>query len=90
MKFNRSLHKQLLGIALSTSVVLLTQPAHAQPPATHKTQNVIVVMMDGMRWQEVFRGADPNLIAIQGPKWVGDPDKMAADEQAKYLRPTPA
>jgi hypothetical protein len=47
-------------------------------------------MMDGMRWQEVFRGADPRLIAIPGPKWVGDPDQMGAHAKALYLRPTPA
>jgi hypothetical protein len=28
----------------------------------HKTQNVIFVMTDGLRWQEVFRGADASLI----------------------------
>ena len=28
----------------------------------HKTGNVIFVMTDGLRWQEVFRGADSNLI----------------------------
>jgi hypothetical protein len=28
----------------------------------HKTQNVIFVMTDGLRWQEVFRGADAALI----------------------------
>ena len=30
-------------------------------PAAHKTQNVIFVMTDGLRWQEVFRGADAAL-----------------------------
>jgi len=30
--------------------------------AEHKTQNVIFVMTDGLRWQEVFQGADPALI----------------------------
>ncbi|WP_184548806.1 alkaline phosphatase family protein [Mucilaginibacter sp. FT3.2] len=28
----------------------------------HKTQNVIIVTIDGLRWQEVFRGADSALI----------------------------
>jgi hypothetical protein len=34
----------------------------AEVPAGHKTENVIVVMIDGMRWQEVFRGADLELL----------------------------
>ena len=29
--------------------------------AAHKTENIIFVMTDGLRWQEVFRGADPAL-----------------------------
>jgi Type I phosphodiesterase / nucleotide pyrophosphatase len=28
----------------------------------HKTQNIIFVMTDGLRWEEVFRGADPQLL----------------------------
>ncbi len=58
--------------------------AAAQVPPAHKTQNVIVVMIDGMRWQEVFRGADPALLATTGPKWLGDPQKMAAQAQQQY------
>lgn len=30
-------------------------------PAAHKTHNVIFVMTDGLRWQDVFRGADAAL-----------------------------
>ena len=38
--------------------------AAALPAApAHKTRNVIFVMTDGLRWQEVFRGADASLIA---------------------------
>jgi hypothetical protein len=35
--------------------------AAAQSP--HKTQNVILVMTDGLRWQEVFKGADAGLLS---------------------------
>ncbi len=28
-----------------------------------RTRNVVLVMVDGLRWQEVFRGADPALVA---------------------------
>jgi hypothetical protein len=34
----------------------------AQPAEKHATQNVIFVMTDGLRWQEVFRGAESSLI----------------------------
>jgi len=36
--------------------------AAARQLATYKTENIIFVMTDGLRWQEVFRGADPALM----------------------------
>ncbi|CAN5269765.1 hypothetical protein BH11BAC6_BH11BAC6_11710 [soil metagenome] len=30
--------------------------------AQHKTENVVIVTLDGMRWQEVFKGADSAII----------------------------
>jgi hypothetical protein len=58
----------------------------AQAPAAHKTENVIVVMIDGMRWQEVFRGADPELIKTLGPDALGSPQERAARAQQLYWR----
>jgi len=34
----------------------------AQAPAGHKTRNIIFVMTDGLRWQEVFGGAEESLM----------------------------
>ena len=34
----------------------------APAPKRHQTENVIFVMTDGLRWQEVFRGADASLM----------------------------
>ncbi|MDR3717662.1 MAG: hypothetical protein P4K98_02595 [Bryobacteraceae bacterium] len=36
--------------------------ASGAPPATHETQNIIFVMSDGLRWQEIFHGADATLM----------------------------
>jgi hypothetical protein len=60
--------------------------AAAQAPAAHKTQNVIVVMMDGMRWQEVFHGADAELLKVPGPDSLGDAKERAAGAQKLYGR----
>jgi hypothetical protein len=30
--------------------------------AQHKTENLVIVTLDGMRWQEVFKGVDPAII----------------------------
>jgi Metalloenzyme superfamily len=41
-----------------------------------KTRNVILVVSDGLRWQEIFTGADPNLVDEKhGGIWA-DPDKL--------------
>ena len=71
-------------------MVFAAHTGGAQVPTEHKTQNVIVVMIDGMRWQEVFRGADAELIKTLGPKWFGHPDELAADAEKQYGRPTAA
>ena len=42
-----------------------------------KTQNVILVIADGVRWQEIFTGADPTLLTDAGGNWT------AADELKK-------
>ncbi len=55
-----------------------------QPPPARKTRNVILVTLDGMRWQEVFRGAEKSLI--------NKPDGNVEDIPAlkkKFWRETP-
>src|ERR1700710_2226184 len=45
------------------SLLLLTLATIPQLFAqSHKTQNVIIVTLDGLRWQELYRGADSALI----------------------------
>jgi hypothetical protein len=45
--------------SLLLSILAVTALAQAQQT---KTKNLIVVTLDGMRWQEVFRGADKDLL----------------------------
>lgn len=79
--------KQLMSAAL-LSALACGSLGHAQALAQHKTQNVIVVMMDGLRWEEVFRGADPELIKTLGPEALGAPKERAALAQQRYWRAT--
>src|ERR1035438_7500055 len=90
MKIDRMLDRMLTGLVLAAGALLFVAASGGQGPPAHKTQNVIVVMMDGMRWQEVFQGADPTLIKTLGPDWLGDPKVMAAAAQKQYGRSTPA
>ena len=71
-------------------LIRFAQLGIAQPPATHKTENVIVVMIDGMRWQEVFRGADPVLIKTSGPDSLDAPAGRTAYAQQHFWRPMPS
>lgn len=43
-------------------IILLLASLSIQASAQHKTKNVVLVTLDGFRWQEVFRGADSGLI----------------------------
>jgi hypothetical protein len=55
------------------------------PAFAGKTQNVVLIVSDGLRWQEVFQGADPLLLqAKNGGNWVQD-----ADLKRRYWRATP-
>ncbi|MBS1801738.1 MAG: AP protein [Acidobacteria bacterium] len=90
MYFPRTLSR-LLCIGLFT----LLSPAGvtalcAQALTGHKTQNVIVVMIDGMRWQEVFRGADPSLLETLGSEMPGDAKQRAELAREKFSGSTPA
>ncbi len=39
--------------------------AGSGPAAEFKTRNVVLVTLDGLRWQEVFRGADANYLDLE-------------------------
>ena len=68
-------------------VLVLLLPAVAQAdraPHSHRTENVIFIMTDGLRWQEVFNGAEESLLAKDdGGKKKLDPARVA------YWRDTP-
>ena len=76
-----------LLVVLSQARVSTTS---AQTPTGSKTQNVILVMIDGMRWQEVFRGADPDLLQTLGSDMPGDAKQRAELARQQYSRATAA
>jgi hypothetical protein len=51
----------LVAFALGT-IVGTMDPAHAAEPLNRKTQNVVLITYDGLRWQEVFAGCDETLL----------------------------
>src|SRR3569833_4190493 len=67
----------LFGLLVLTGLI--------SPAFAGKTQNVVLIVSDGLRWQEVFQGADPLLLdAKVGGNWVSD-----ADLKKRYWRETP-
>ena len=72
------------ALLFSLAICLVTAPASSQEAGKHKTQNIIFVMTDGLRWQEVFRGAELDLLE----KASTEADAVAALKK-KYWRDTP-
>jgi hypothetical protein len=79
-----------LFAALSLATHCLARNPPTENPATgRKTQNVIVVMIDGMRWQEIFSGADPKLINKHGPRLLGSWARRNSQARELYILDTP-
>jgi hypothetical protein len=68
-------HSRLaIAVLLSVLLALLTcAPLEAQPPL--RTRNVVLIVSDGLRWQEIFTGADPTLLnEANGGIWDKEED----------------
>lgn len=58
----------------------------AAPPAAHKTQTVVLIVSDGLRWQEIFTGAEADLLNDkEGGSWLS-----SEELRQRYWRPGPA
>ena len=66
--------RMVLSAVLSSLLVLFDgAPAHAQ--SALRTRNVVLIVSDGLRWQEVFTGADPALLnEANGGIWAKEAD----------------
>jgi hypothetical protein len=57
----------------------------AGPALAGKTQNVVLIVSDGLRWQEVFTGADPTLLNEKaGGSWLAEKEL-----RKRYWRESP-
>jgi Type I phosphodiesterase / nucleotide pyrophosphatase len=70
LRFGRGFGRGLLAAVLSAVFLLGSLPALAG-----KTQNVVLIVSDGLRWQEIFTGADATLLnAKAGGSWLAEPE----------------
>jgi hypothetical protein len=59
-------------LALSAGALLMLT---AMGAGAGETQNVVLIVSDGLRWQEIFTGADPTLLNDkEGGSWLSDED----------------
>ena len=76
---------RLTGVLLS-SLLLVAGVLCPRPGEAHRTENVVLIVSDGLRWQEVFSGADPALLNEKdGGSWLSENEL-----RARYWRDTPA
>ena len=66
-------HGTVRALLLTLLAMLIAAPLRAQPPL--HTRNVVLIVSDGLRWQEVFTGADASLLnEAQGGIWEKEAD----------------
>jgi hypothetical protein len=80
--------------AVLLALTALQSIAHAQSIPALKTRNVVLIVSDGLRWQEVFTGADPELLnEANGGIWDKEEDlrrefwRASPEERRKALFP---
>src|SRR5450432_4770384 len=59
-------------IFVLTLIAFISGPLHAQQPQVPpKTKHVFLLISDGLRWQEVFTGAEKDLLTTEhGGNWA--------------------
>jgi hypothetical protein len=75
---NLSIRAQRILAAAAAATIAIAAPSRAQTP---KTENVVLIVSDGLRWQEIFRGAERALMS-RSPGGVSDTTALLA----KYWR----
>jgi Type I phosphodiesterase / nucleotide pyrophosphatase len=82
------------GCAVLLALTVFQPAARAQTATPPKTRNVVLVVSDGLRWQEIFTGADPTLMNEKnGGIWDKEQElrrefwRATADERRQALFP---
>jgi hypothetical protein len=87
------LNTWLRSLRYSAFICLWCVLASPFASAQLRTRNVVLIVSDGLRWQEVFTGADPTLLNEHGGIWASQERlrreywKDSPDERRKMLFP---
>ena len=80
--------RTIKGLAVALLALLFLQPGEAQVP---QPSSVVVITIDGLRWQEMFGGADRDYFKKGKPGEVSAPEKRfwraTAEERRAALMP---
>jgi hypothetical protein len=58
-------------LIFSIAAAAWSLPSTAAPVGPHKTQTVVLIVSDGLRWQEIFTGAEADLLnEKEGGSWL--------------------
>src|ERR1700728_4754250 len=77
---------QRCSVAVLACAAILIAAAGVPSHAAGKTRNVVLIVSDGLRWQEVFTGAEEDLLNDEaGGSWLPE-----ADLRKRYWRATAA
>src|ERR1700730_12445734 len=82
------------GCAVLLALTVFQPAARAQRATPPRTRNVVLIVSDGLRWQEIFTGADPTLMNEKnGGIWDKEQElrrefwRETADERRQALFP---
>jgi len=69
------LARPLLGALVAAPLLALVLALSSAAAQAGATRTVVLIVTDGLRWQEVFSGADPSLLNDRdGGSWLSDED----------------
>lgn len=54
--------RNVVALVITLLLIVLGLASAQQSPRAFKTRNVVLIVSDGLRWQEIFTGADPTLL----------------------------
>jgi hypothetical protein len=64
------MRKQVITCTVVAVGLVLTAQARLTAQADRRTENVVLITLDGARWQEIFSGLDEELVRAAAPKDV--------------------
>jgi hypothetical protein len=94
MQFPARILGQAPGSAVRNAAIGVLLALGAVSAFAAKTQNVVLIVSDGLRWQEIFTGADPSLLnGKAGGSWLDEQElrkrywRETAEQRRELLFP---